>query len=468
MNDKTLAAAPFKLDGAAIAWVRATLAACRRATSSPSSSTSARGQRSGRARAQQGIPARRHHARALRGTTAADEIAIIDGLQRRGAGAAARLGRPRRQPDEPAVRHRGAQPAGARGGRRCRGDHRRSAGSWPTRRTRSASTGRFTPVLDINAAFRSAIVATRGYGSDVDDDRAPRAGADRGVPEGRRRRDGQALAGRRVMTTATSTSSPPSIRCRWRSGRRPSAGSIAPRSRPACCASWRRTSRCPRSSARSIPRPASRPSGRPRSARCSTRRCCAKSSASTASSSRTRPAWPGSAPGRRAASTIPEIIAGGCDVILFSTIPERDFGCARGGARRRPADAGAGRRGGDRACSRSRPRSGFTGPTGAARGRSPRSTSPPTRASPTGDAARADAGQGHPEPAAARSREAPARAGDLARHRLSRSCPQPLPFALPEMLRGKGLRGDDARRRDRRQPRRASISSSISSAKRRC
>ncbi len=56
----------------------------------------------------------------------------------------------------------------------------------------------FTPVIDVNHAWRSAIVATRGFGSDVALHRAPRAGADRSVPAARHCRDGEALAGRRL------------------------------------------------------------------------------------------------------------------------------------------------------------------------------------------------------------------------------------------------------------------------------
>ena len=74
----------------------------------------------------------------------------------------------------------------------------RSRASWRDEARAVGINWTFTPVLDINAAFRSAIVATRGFGSDVDRDRAARAGADRGVPGAWRGGDGQALAGRRL------------------------------------------------------------------------------------------------------------------------------------------------------------------------------------------------------------------------------------------------------------------------------
>ena len=56
----------------------------------------------------------------------------------------------------------------------------------------------FTPVLDINAAFRSPIVATRGFGSDVATIERHALSADAGVPGERHRLGGQALARRRV------------------------------------------------------------------------------------------------------------------------------------------------------------------------------------------------------------------------------------------------------------------------------
>ena len=68
--------------------------------------------------------------------------------------------------------------------------------------------------------------------------------------------------------------------------------------------------------------PASRPIGRPRSAACSTRTLLRENWASTASSSPTRRRWPGSAPGATATRCCREVIASGCDVILFSDDPD--------------------------------------------------------------------------------------------------------------------------------------------------
>ena len=119
-----LSKAPFNLDAAALAWVRERFAAlCRRGQAAATVQPALCRQRSRRVRAR---------IRAFRpggitrhiGSDVAAERALIAGFNAARARAAAGLGRPRGQPHEPCVRRRGAQPAGARRHRRPRG-HRR-------------------------------------------------------------------------------------------------------------------------------------------------------------------------------------------------------------------------------------------------------------------------------------------------------------------------------------------------------
>ena len=230
MDDETLAAAPFKLDGAAIAWVRETFSALsprdkltqlfklRSVGSDPAALDAIKAFKPG------GVTR-------VPGADAAEEIAIIDGFHA-SADSASDLGRSRRQPDEPAVRDE-VPTARTRRGQRRRGDAARSARSWPTRRMR----------LGIN--WVADAVHRHQRGVPQRDRRTRCIGSDVAAIEGLHaaqiaelQRAGVAATGSigpaRDTTTATSTSSPPSIRCRSRSGRRRSAGSIAPRSRPAC------------------------------------------------------------------------------------------------------------------------------------------------------------------------------------------------------------------------------------------
>lgn len=168
MDDQSLAAAPFKLDGTAIAWVRATLAAMsprdrlthlfnlRLASNDPAAIDAVKAFRPG------GVtraPAP--------GAGAADEIALIDGLH-----AAS---------DVPLLisadleGSRMSLPFGTEVlnplGLAAVSDVETTSQICRIIAEEAHAVGinwSFTPVVDINAAFRSAIVATRGYGSDVD------------------------------------------------------------------------------------------------------------------------------------------------------------------------------------------------------------------------------------------------------------------------------------------------------------
>ena len=71
----------------------------------------------------------------------------------------------------------------------------------------------FTPVVDINAAFRSAIVATRSYGSSAVDTDARAGPGQRGAPSSATASPRPPSTGpAKASTTATSTSSPRSTR----------------------------------------------------------------------------------------------------------------------------------------------------------------------------------------------------------------------------------------------------------------
>ena len=70
--------------------------------------------------------------------------------------------------------------------------------SWRAKPMRVGLNWSFTPVIDINAAWRSAIVGTRSYGSDIDRVERHAHGPDRRLPGQWRGRHRQALAGRRL------------------------------------------------------------------------------------------------------------------------------------------------------------------------------------------------------------------------------------------------------------------------------
>lgn len=168
MDDKTLAAAPFNLDGTAIAWVRSTLDAMsprdrlthlfnlRLSGADPAAVAAVKAFKPG------GVT--RH---SLPGTSAADEIALVDGLHAAGdvpllisadlEGSRMSLPFGTEVPNPLALAAVGDVETTSN---ICRiiAEEAHAAGiNWS-----------FTPVIDINAAFRSAIVATRGYGSDID------------------------------------------------------------------------------------------------------------------------------------------------------------------------------------------------------------------------------------------------------------------------------------------------------------
>ncbi len=192
----------------------------------------------------------------------------------------------------------------------------------------------FTPVIDINAAFRSAIVATRGFGSDL-------ATIERHALKqievfqaawGRRLR--QALAGRRLRRPRPAPRhhhQPPRSRA---TGRRASAGSTAARSPPASSASCPPTSRFP-AFIRSLDPDAGVEAFRPASL------SGHLNISPAAPAPRLRRAdrvgrhrqWRVCQSWCRRADAIPEVIAGGCDMILFSDDANRDLACAAAGAR---------------------------------------------------------------------------------------------------------------------------------------
>ena len=94
----------------------------------------------------------------------------------------------------------------------------------------------FTPVIDVNAAWRSAIVGTRSYGSDIDKvERHALAQIAAFQANGVAATVKHCRA--KAMTTATSTWSPRSIRSTWRNGRPALAGSTARPLPRACSAS---------------------------------------------------------------------------------------------------------------------------------------------------------------------------------------------------------------------------------------
>ena len=167
MRDDQLAAKPFHLDGAAIAWVRDTL---NRLTPDDKirqlfNLRAARYRRRD-AGALHRVPARQHHAQSGRrlATKERREVAAFNAAapvpllvsadlegSRMSLAGGAELPNPLALA---AIDDVDATTA-------------ISDASWRARPRTSASTGSFTPVLDINEKFKSAIVATRGFGSDV-------------------------------------------------------------------------------------------------------------------------------------------------------------------------------------------------------------------------------------------------------------------------------------------------------------
>jgi beta-N-acetylhexosaminidase len=162
----------------------------------------------------------------------------------------------------------------------------------------------FTPLLDINAAWRSAIVATRGFGNDVATiERHAIATLEafqaEGVAAAVKHWPGEAFDDRdqHLLTTVN-----PLSMADWEA----SFGRLY---RAAIAAGTMTIMSAhialPAAVREADPDAGSRPTGRRRSARCSPSRCCATASDSADSSFRTRPPWRGSAPGRSAARRCP-------------------------------------------------------------------------------------------------------------------------------------------------------------------
>ena len=233
MDDETLAAAPFKLDGAAIAWVRETFAALVATRQAHASSSTSAAWAATRPRSTPSRPSSRAASRACPGptppkrsrsstaSTRSADVPLLISADLEGSRMSLPFGT---EVPNPLALAAVDDVEATRQISQIMADEAHAAGiNWSLDAGASTSTPRSAARSSRPAA--TAATSPRSRAACSRRSRSSRRRASR-----RRRSTGPA----KVMTTATSTSSPPSIRCRWTSGRRPSAGSIAPRSRPAC------------------------------------------------------------------------------------------------------------------------------------------------------------------------------------------------------------------------------------------